>query len=97
MYTSVITQAEKVTLQEDGSLLLDVEFNILDEGKVVETKKLAFAPDIAPEAILDEIKRYTQNYGAEIESATVNAEKDEVLAEADATIESIIGQEVTTE
>lgn len=97
MYTSVITKAEKVTLQEDSSLFLDVKFDVLEDGIVVDTKKLAFAPDTSSEDILDEIRSYTKNYEAEIEFATVNAEKDEVLAEADATIESIIGQEVTIE
>lgn len=95
MYTSVITKAEKATLQEDGTMFLDVEFDILEDGKLVDTKRLAFAPETASEAILEEVKGYTQNYADEIQAAVVNAEADAELAKADETIDDIIGQKVT--
>lgn len=96
MYTSVITKAEKATLQEDGSMFLDVEFNVFEDDEIIDTKRLAFAPDTSSDDILEEVRRYTQNYGDEIEAAVVNAVKDAELAQADATIDDIIGQEVTT-
>lgn len=97
MYTSVITKAEKATLQEDGSMFLDVEFNILGDDEVIDTKRLAFSPETSSDDIIDEVRRYTQNYGAEIQSTIENAEQNAVLAQADATIDDIIGQEIIAE
>lgn len=96
MYTSVITKAEKATLQEDGSVFLDVEFEILFEGEVVDTKRLAFAPEANTDDITKEIKAYIRNYGAEEDSKVVNEVREAETAKLDATIEDIIGLEITT-
>lgn len=97
MYTSLITNAVKGTLQEDGSTFLDVEFDILLEGVVIDTKKLGFAADIDTDSLLAELKKYIQNYEAEEDSKALNAEQDAETVQLDAVIEDIIGLEVTTE
>lgn len=96
MYTSIITSVEKQTLQEDGSMFLDVEFTINQEDEVIDTKRLAFPLDTSSDEILDEIEKYTAAFSAEQEAMAVNEERDAVYAQADATIEELIGQEVTT-
>lgn len=98
MYTSLITTADKVTLQEDGSMFLDVAFEIRNEGgEVVDTKRLAFPLDADSDSIVAEIQNYTANYAAEVENKDKNAERDAEYAVADATIETIVGVEVNGE
>lgn len=98
MYTSLITTADKATLQEDGSMFLDVAFEIKNaEGKVVDTKRLAFPLDTDSDALVAEIQKYTANYAAEVENTVKNEERDAIYAEADKTIETIVGLEVKGE
>ncbi len=96
MYTSVITKADKQTLQEDGSVFLDVEFDILFDDEVVDTKRLAFGVDTTAEEIATEIKNYTENYQAEVIAKNANAEKEAQNAKVDEVIADIIGMEVTS-
>lgn len=77
-------------------MFLDVEFTINQDDEVIDTKRLAFPLDTASEDILDEVQKYTDAYSAEQEAMAVNEERDAVYAQADATIEELIGQEVTT-
>lgn len=96
MYTSVITKADKQTLQEDGSVFLDVEFDILFDDEVVDTKRLAFSVDTTAEEIATEIENYTENYKAEVIAKNANAEKEAENAKVDEVIADIIGMEVTS-
>lgn len=98
MYTSTITTADKATLQEDGSMFLDVAFEIKNaEGEVVDIKRLAFPLDTDSDLIVAEIQKYTANYAAEIENKEANAERDAEYAVADKTIETIVGVEIKGE
>lgn len=95
MYTSLITNAEKATLQEDGSMFIDVEFVLKKDDEVIDTKKLAFPLGTLSEEILAEVEKYTANYAAEENLREKNAERDAEYAVADNTIDEIIGQEIT--
>ena len=95
MYTSIITSVEKQTLQEDGSMFLDVEFTINHDAEVIDTKRLAFPLDTASDVILAEVQAYIAAYEAEQLAKAENEERDAAYAQADATIEELIGQEVT--
>ena len=94
MYTSIITRATKAIIQETGEEFLDVEFDISDGEEVIDTKKAGFPIDTDSDAIVAELKKYTANYEAEKIAAVENAARDAALAEADATIEELVGLEI---
>lgn len=95
---AVITTANKVTLQEDGSEFLDIEFNILnDADEVIETKRRGFALDTPGEDIQAEIAAFVSTYEADLAHAEANKERDAIHAKADATIEALVGAEIASQ
>lgn len=78
-------------------MFLDVEFDILNDDKVIDTKRLAFASDTSSDDIVEQVKAYTANYSADALAAVTNEAQNKELAQADATIEEIVGVEIAAE
>lgn len=94
---AIITSANKSILQEDGSEFIDVAFDVVDEeGTVADSKHLAFPLDTSADDIQKDVAKYVSTYEADLTSKEANKERNAMLAQADATIEEIVGKEIST-
>ena len=62
MYSATIKSIEKTVFQVDNQTYLAVELEILKDGELVETRKLAFPLDTSEEAITAELAKYVATY-----------------------------------
>jgi hypothetical protein len=88
-----ITAVTKEVLQEDNSNFLSVQFDILDDGVVVETRRLGFPFDAEPDHIKEECKKVADALQADRDLAERNKVQEELHAKADETINQLITNE----
>lgn len=93
-YTAKIISAAKYTSQADNQVYLDVEFNILDKRKIIQTRKLGFPLATDAKKIESEIKKYIKTYEHDQDLARKSLEVEESQKQADKVIKTLIGKEV---
>ena len=94
-YSLTITGAEKLTVQADNSTVLSVAFDIVKDGEVVASYAHGFPLDTPKEDILASLEATRANYAATAAVWAKNEANDAANAVADATIEALVGQEIT--
>jgi hypothetical protein len=96
MYKATIVSTKKETLQEDGSEFLEVGFEVHDgEGNLIDLKRRGFPLDTELEVIKAEIAKTVAVMEDDARIASENAERNQIHAKADATIEALNGLEIT--
>lgn len=99
-----VVDARKIRVQETGEMLLSVQFEIIsttpvDGGEpiveVVHTARHGFPLDTNSEQLTAELQKVLATYVTDSENAARNAEFAAADAQADATIEDMIGKEIS--
>lgn len=93
-YTAKIVSAAKYTSQADNQVYLDVEFNILDKRRIIETRKLGFPLATDAKKIENEVKKYVRTYEHDQDLARQSLEIEAAQKQADKVIKTLIGKEV---
>lgn len=93
-YGIQITSAEKITVQSDGSTMLAVGFDVLEEGKTVVSYNHGFPLNTSKEEIEAYLGEFKANYAANKERAEKNAEFDAANSVADETIEALTSGDI---
>lgn len=94
--TKEYQQAENATVLEITAEIFNKVSNHdgTPVNEVIETRKFAFPMGTSEEELKGELKKFIDNYNAELESAKENAEQIEAEKVADATIAAVTGFEV---
>jgi len=94
MYSATIKSIEKTVFQVDNQTYLAVELEILKDGELVETRKLAFPLDTSEEAITAELAKYVATYADDQRLAEESAKVDAANKAADELIAKLSGTEI---
>lgn len=94
MYTANIKSIEKTIFQVDNQTYLAVELEILNDGELVETRKLAFPLDTSEEAITAELAKYVATYADDQRLAAESAKVEAANKAADELITKLSGKEI---
>ncbi len=94
MYSLTIKSVSKATLQEDNSQFLDAELDILEDGELVETKRLGFPIDASADDVEAECEKYLETYVSDLKNAERSKEVEEKEKQADETIKELTGKEI---
>lgn len=94
MYSATITKAEKLFVQSDGTELLQIDFDVLKDGQVIVSYSHGLPLATTTEEVQAYIKAFIENYEANAIRSAENAERDAALAQADKTIEDVVGLEI---
>ena len=68
--------------------------DILEDGELVETKRLGFPIDETPENIEAECEKYLETYVSDLQNAERSKEVEEKEKQADETIKELEGKEI---
>lgn len=91
VYSTKITLAELVTVQEDNSELISVQFEILKDGEVETTLRHGFPIDTEVDAIEAELQNVADTWGVDAELGEKGLALEKAKAKANATIEKLMG------
>ncbi len=94
MYSLKIKSVSKGVLQEDNSQFLDVELDFLQDGELVETKRLGFPMDTSSDDIEEECEKCLEMYVKDLQNAERSKEVEEIEKQADETIKELTGKEI---
>lgn len=89
-----INSISKLTSQVDNQVYLDVEFDIVADDEVVETRRLGFPLGTSSENIEEDLKKYVETYFHDQELAEQSKEVEEANRVADETITTLEGKEI---
>jgi hypothetical protein len=89
-YGIKITSAEKITVQSDGSMMLAVGFDVLENDAVIVSYNHGFPLDTSKEEIDAYLADFISNYQMNKERGEKNAEFDAANKVADETIEALL-------
>ena len=94
LHTLKILNVDTVYSQADNSYFLDVEVEVLKEGKVIGTKKFGYPIDSDEKFILADLKKVSETLDSDLENAEKNAKLDNALKNAEDVKKSLSGLEV---
>lgn len=91
-YSAKITKAEKGTVIKDGTLFIDVSFDIVgSEGKVAE-RRLAFHMEATKDEITAELQKYCDMFESDHILAAKVKEEQEEQSRANETIANLMSE-----
>lgn len=91
---AIITKVEPLTIQQDGSRLLDVAFDIVEGEEVIDAKHYGFPLDATAEQIREEVTQYVTNYEREALARIANAERDAEDQKLSDVVDEVVGLEL---
>ena len=94
MFNAKITAITKEILVETNESFLSVAFDIFNDGKKVDERRLGFALDVSQEEIEAEVKKAVETYADDQAHAEANQKVEEANRQADETIENLVGKEI---
>ena len=94
MFTAHIKDIKKDTVQATGEQFLDVEVELLNGKKVVDTRKYAYPLGTSQEVITADIEKLLILTEDEAKQAELQKEEVALHATADETIEALKGSEI---
>lgn len=99
-YSITILGAEKLTVQDTGEHLLSVQFNIMgaeggDDPQVISTQRHGFPLDSTPQQVEAGLEAVLAAFVQDAQTKEASADFAAQDAQADATIEEIIGKQIT--
>jgi len=90
LYSTKITGAEKGSVIKDGSLYLDVSFNILKDGEVVTERRLAFPMETTKAEVLAELEKYCVMFETDHASVAMAEAEQMIRSQADEVIADLM-------
>jgi predicted mannosyl-3-phosphoglycerate phosphatase (HAD superfamily) len=95
-YSIRILSADKLTVQDTGENLLSVQFNIESaDGAVITTQRHGFPLDTTPEQVEGELSAVLAAFVKDTATQEASAEFAAQDAQADQTIQEIVGMTIT--
>lgn len=73
---------------------LDVEFEIIDGDRVIETRKLRFDISASEDEIKEQIRKYVDVYEQDLRSASERALVEEKIKRAESVLENLQNREI---
>jgi hypothetical protein len=93
-YTAKITEVRKEFSLPDNESYLDVHFDLLLDGKVIQSLKKAFPLETEEAVILDDLSRYCKVFEEDTIRAEEVQKRSEAEKAADEKISNLTGKEV---
>lgn len=95
MVTAKITSVEKSRYVKTGEEFLDVTVDLFEDKKLIETRKFGYPVDTDKKVIMAEVKKVVQTYKSEQKQKVAQAVVDKADEQANKTIDSLTGEEIS--
>lgn len=93
-YTINIIDSERITVQEDNSEIMSVQFEIMKGEESQITLRHGYPLDVEEDEVLADLETVLNSYIRDIDLGTKNAAKDSAYAKADETMIAIKGKKI---
>lgn len=94
MFTVKITNVEKVPHIETDSVMLEVSFDVLKDGTLVESRKQGFSSNYSEDQIVAALQDVARDYQHREDKAAADAAEAEKNAAVDSTMNALMGKEI---
>lgn len=94
MHTARINKVAKEILQENNTTFIDVGFDVLLDGEVVQSRRHGYPLDATQEEIEADIKKYVETFADDAARAEANKKVEELQQKADEIITNLTGKEL---
>lgn len=94
MHTACINKVTKEILQENNTTFIDVGFDVLLDGEVVQSRRHGYSLDTTQEEIEVDIKKYVETFADDAARAEANKKVEELQHKADEIITNLTGKEL---